>query len=202
MNKPKEIEVLNYRMRDLTGKRFGRLFVLGLSNKKHRRAKLWKCQCDCGNITYVLGYSLKSEATKSCGCLRNEKAEENFNRNGGKPKHGDAKIGNKTRLYCIWCGMRNRCYNKNNKDYQYYGAKGIKLCREWKENYSVFKKWALANGYNDELVIDRIHSDENYNPSNCHWMLANDHNLKTVKEYWAKRKLGITVKPEETGGEG
>lgn len=115
------------------GERFGRLVVISRAEdyiapngKKHIR---WKCLCDCGKVTDVDVCQLVSGKTKSCGCLHNEVLRS------GNIKHS----GRYDRLYKVYANMKNRCYNQNSNDYQYYGARGIKICTEWLNSYTDFK---------------------------------------------------------------
>lgn len=80
-------------------------------------------------------------------------------------QHGDTG----TRLYRIWKGMKCRCLNQNYPSYKDYGARGIRICPEWVEDYPCFKEWALAHGYREELELDRIDVNGDYEPSNCRW---------------------------------
>lgn len=84
----------------------------------------------------------------------------------GKRLHGESH----TRLHNIWLGMKNRCYNSKHDRYPFYGALGIQVCQEWKDDYITFRDWAKSNGYKDGLTIDRIDVHSNYCPSNCRWV--------------------------------
>lgn len=142
------------------GQRFGRLTVIEETTERKAGSICWICKCDCGNITNPISYTaLKRGHTKSCGCWSKEKHKEVFT------KHG--LFG--SRLYKIWCGIKERCSNPNRKEYKNYGGRGISVCEEWQNDFKTFYAWALANGYSDNLSIDRINNDGNYEPSNCRW---------------------------------
>ena len=163
--------------KNLKGRRFGRLDVLRDSGRRISGGRIvWLCFCLCGNFTEVAGSHLLSGHTRSCGCLY----REHMGQMGRKNKiHGDGYP--MTRLYRIWAGMKYRCLTPGSKLYKYYGGRGIKICEEWKNNYLTFKKWALANGYKDNLTIDKINNNGNYEPKNCQWITAAENTKKGSK---------------------
>lgn len=139
----------------LVGTRFGRLVVTEEVGRDKHQEVLWRCVCDCGNEKIVVGSLLTSGKTRSCGCLFRDVITE---RNS---THGMSK----TRLYHRWASMIERCNDKNDAR---YGGRGISVCDEWKR-FEPFRDWALANGYNDTLSLDRINVNGNYCPENCRW---------------------------------
>ena len=147
---------------NLVGRKFERLTVLEYAGKIGNRRKRisWLCQCACGKKVIVSGENLKYGVTKSCGCYCLDKIKEK------NTKHGSTK----TRLYHIYCKMKERCYNKTCKAYKNYGGRGITVCEEWLEDFTHFEKWAKENGYSEKLSIDRINVNGNYEPTNCRWV--------------------------------
>lgn len=172
-------------LRNLTGRRFGRLTALKGTGKRTAGSIIWMCLCACGNFTMVQANNLKNGNTRSCGCLRQDVAKKI------RYKHGDSCRDLISRLYKIWDSMKTRCYSPISKDYKNYGKRGIKVCDEWKNNYRTFKFWAILNGYQDNLTIDRIDNDGNYEPSNCQWLTRSDNLKKRHLERRLKLSLGL-----------
>lgn len=151
---------------DMVGLKFGRLKVIAFSHTNKWREKVWKCKCDCGSYTEVSTAKLKSGNTTSCGCYRKECVERGLTRKYDISAYNKKKA---TRLYKCWQDMKARCSNPKNKRYKNYGGKGVVVCNEWANSYETFQKWALNNDYSDELTLDRINVNGNYEPSNCRW---------------------------------
>lgn len=145
---------------DISGLRFNRFLVLSFSHESKGHAS-WNCLCDCGEKRTVAYSGLTSGHSKSCGCIYH---------------HG----GEGTRIYRIQKHMIDRCENKRSISYKHYGARGIRVCDEWRKSFVAFRTWALSHGYTDSLTIDRIDNDGDYEPSNCQW-LTNAENVSKAR---------------------
>lgn len=130
-----------------------------------KRTAMWKCKCLCGKEIIRCGRDIRDGTTKSCGCLRKEITA--FRNKKEKSTHGESRKN--SRLYTIWGNMKSRCYDERNASYKHYGGRGISVCDEWRLSYETFKAWAIQTGYSDNLTLDRISVNGNYEPSNCRW---------------------------------
>lgn len=156
---------------NILGQKYGSLEVIGGGEYVNGATK-WICKCDCGNIVTVRRTDLVNGKQKTCGCGKSKRMTEM------NTKHGDCN----TRLYRTWCNMKSRCQNENEKDFKWYGGKGVKVCKEWEE-FEHFKKWAIENGYEENLTIDRVDSGKDYCPENCRFIPLEENIRRAVEKH-------------------
>jgi hypothetical protein len=170
---------------DVAGHRFGRWLVVDYAGESK-----WNCTCDCGTQKAIHGSSLRRGQTM--GCIKCHPAL------GKNRTHG----GRQSRLYNIWTGMKARCCNPNEPAFENYGGRGISVCPEWVSCLEAFRDWALANGYQAHLTVERRDNDGNYEPSNCSWVTLASQKMNrrnTIKVVWCGRAMTLLDLAAETG---
>lgn len=143
---------------DMTGRRVGRLLVLYRDSETQRTS--WICLCDCKNVLSVLAASLRSSATKSCGCLRRETTSRR------RRSHGESHVPE----HVAWYDMLQRCYNAHNKAYSRYGGRGIGVCDRWRQSYDAFL-YDMGRRPSTRHSLERKDVNGQYGPDNCVWAL-------------------------------
>lgn len=160
---------------NLTGMVFGKLTVVCRSGKNNSDSWLWECLCECGGTALTTSSKLKSGHTRSCGCIL--------------ANYKDGRSSSP--VHKAYMGMHTRCDKENYHQYEAYGGRGITICDEWRSDFWAFHHWALTNGWEEGLTLDRVDVDGNYEPSNCRWATVaeqNDNRRNTLYlEYEGKR---------------
>jgi hypothetical protein len=160
-----------HKVEKLIGNKYNHLLVIELMAERAKNgARVWLCKCDCGKMTFCTTDQLKLNHKKSCGCLQKEITKITNKLRSKYPNDTG------TRLYRIWKTMIARTIYPSQKGYKNYGGRGIRVCDEWLYDFNLFKNWAIENGYSQELSIDRINNDGNYEPNNCKWSSRKEQN--------------------------
>lgn len=181
----------------MVGLRFGKIVVVEYAHA-HNGA-YWRCACDCGGVTIVKGYHLRAGMTKSCGCGARAQAAENCRASARRRAVPHAYS---RKLKDLYGNMIRRCFDPKNKRWAEYGGRGITVCELWLNDRRGFYDWAVANGWQPGLQIDRINNDGGYEPGNCRFVdgfvQANNTRKNTFLE-WNGRRLTVSQWAREIG---
>jgi len=173
------------------GQKFGRWTIIeektSYRQPNGKLCRVFLCKCDCGKESLIKLGTLRNGKSRSCGCYMrevNKKAIVKRSTIHGNTSKNDNEYKS---LFFVWNSIKQRCYNQNSSGYYKYGAKGIKVCSEWVNNFIEFRDWSIKNGYykqpkgtpfKDKLSIDRIDPNKNYSPDNCQWITVSKNTLK------------------------
>lgn len=179
---------------ELTGLVFGRLTVLAFAGVGKDYTTRWRCHCECGNETVVIGKNLVAGRTRSCGCKkagRSDYHQLGLHRRGKKTPitHGMTS----TPLYTTWTNIKQRCSNPKREDYRIYGGRGIRVCDEWQNSFEAFYR-DMSPTWQPGLTIDRIDTNGNYEPGNCRWVPMSEQ-WKTRRSHGRRRADGSSQWP-------
>lgn len=181
----------------LIGQKKHKITCIGIAGKRllsnGHKIQYIHAICECGN-KYEMYVDLFGKAKSCKKCLKGKNSP--FYKHNGEYEH--------PRLYIIWGNMRKRCSDRCDKGKRkYYFDRGIKVCKDWDDSFIVFRDWALKNGYSDNLSLDRIDNNGNYEPSNCRWATHSEQTNNTRRnvfiEYMGLRKT-IAQWMKITGG--
>lgn len=170
-----------------SGDQVGRLLILertGWRTYGRRVQPIWKCVCECGKESRVTQSNLTTRHTRSCGCLEKENLDRIMRQ---RVKHGDARAGKQSHLYIVWCGMKQRCEDRNAPRFEDWGGRGIKVL--WK-CYEDFKR-DMGPSYKPGLEIERVNNDGHYCKENCAWVTDKEQSNNRRPRRWYRRPHGL-----------
>lgn len=179
----------------IPGQQFGKWTVLRETEALYggRLRPLWDCQCVCGTVRGIASDALvggKSKQCRTCGNRANAAMKPRLT-------HGQSD----TRLHNIWILMRRRCGDAGSRDFHRYGGRGISVCAEWGD-FAPFYAWALSNGYESGLTLDRVDNDKGYSPDNCRWATRTTQNRNrrdNIRYNWKGALLTLAEIAEAEG---
>lgn len=172
------------KFQDLTGMKFGRWTVIERAPNSGKHT-VWFCECECGTKGKVTADSLKCGDSKSCGCYHSEVMKEFLTGHLFRLSHGYSRHP----AFKSWYSMVYRCMTNKHVQSKDYKDRNIKVCDEWKDSPEKFIEWAMVNGWEKGMTIDRIDNDGDYCPENCQWLTRSENSKKRWKQgKWKRTK--------------
>lgn len=182
-----ETDATHMRLIDISGQRFGRLLVLGRSDRKSNGGSMWLCRCDCGTEKAVNSSNLRPGRIVSCGCAAHEWATAMGSnpafiakRAAKMTQHGHKRRAGKSPEYAVWLGMKRRCYKPKSKDFARWGGRGIRVCDRWNQSFEAFLEDMGPRPAG--MSIDRLDPDKDYEPGNCRWATATEQGSENKRD--------------------
>lgn len=176
-------------VKDLIGKKFGRLTVIGFSGLDKCKKAQWRCLCNCGKLVSVAASSLRSSLTRSCGCFHQERLRAVAYKHG----HADHRNGAVSVEYYAWISMKQRCTNPKRHNYKNYGGRGIVVCDRWRDSFINFLA-DVGERPGPEFSLDRINNDGNYEPGNVRWATRSQQQRNTTKKTLSDSDIALAIK--------
>lgn len=186
-------EKRNWRFKDLSGQRFGKLTLGEGPYLESSKKVTWKCRCDCGNECNAIGNNIVRGKQISCGCHKSEISRKRLTKHGmaSRVNSKGEQTAPPAREYMAWQHAKNRCHNPNDRDYDNYGGRGVMMCDEWRDSFEAFYAHIGSQPKGpDRFSIDRINNERGYEPGNVRWATAKEQaNNRRHRRWKVKPKI-------------
>lgn len=179
-------------IKDITGKKYNKLTAIKFDHIGKEGGAWWLFKCDCGTEKVIRASSVVSGGTRSCGCTFKEYNDKRrVYIHGMTLKELYSKYDCAKRLLNVYNKIISRCEKPNDLVYRWYGAKGVTVCKEWRDDFLNFMNWCIENGYDmkksrTEQTIDRINPFKGYSPENCRLIPLREQHRNKRKSYMRK----------------